>query len=136
MARNGEYLGDRYVRLLHVPRQEMEEQVSMGTLAIPGQAAKLRQRMMGGWGGQDGGYMGDSSNPLVQAQLQAGHGGGMGGLYGGAAGMQLSMRGMPGIAPGMGPGLAMRGPGGMGPMGPMAGMAPDASMAAGANGLK
>jgi len=27
MVRNGEYLGDRYVRLLHVPRQEMEEQV-------------------------------------------------------------------------------------------------------------
>lgn len=27
LSKNGEYLGDRYVRLLHVPKQEMEEQV-------------------------------------------------------------------------------------------------------------
>lgn len=36
------------MRLLHVPRQEMEEQVRMGTLAIPGGAAKLRARMLRG----------------------------------------------------------------------------------------
>lgn len=46
LAKNGEYIGERYVRLLHVPKQEMEEQVRMGTLAIPGAAAKLRQRLM------------------------------------------------------------------------------------------
>jgi hypothetical protein len=44
MSKNGEYIGERYVRLLHVPRQEMEEQVRMGTLAVPGAAAKYRQR--------------------------------------------------------------------------------------------
>lgn len=35
MRKNGEYIGDRYVKLLHVPRQEMEEQVKFGTAAIP-----------------------------------------------------------------------------------------------------
>jgi hypothetical protein len=29
LSKNGEYLGDRYVRLLHVPKQEMEEQVRL-----------------------------------------------------------------------------------------------------------
>lgn len=29
MAKNGEYIGERYVRLLHVPRSEMEEQVTI-----------------------------------------------------------------------------------------------------------
>ncbi|GFR41617.1 hypothetical protein Agub_g2342 [Astrephomene gubernaculifera] len=46
LSKNGEYIGQRYVRLLHVPRSEMEEQVRLGTLAIPGAAAKLRSRMM------------------------------------------------------------------------------------------
>ncbi|EFJ47748.1 hypothetical protein VOLCADRAFT_117772 [Volvox carteri f. nagariensis] len=46
LSKNGEYIGQRYVRLLHVPRAEMEEQVRLGTLAIPGAAAKLRSRMM------------------------------------------------------------------------------------------
>jgi heterogeneous nuclear ribonucleoprotein F/H len=46
LAKNGEYIGQRYVRLLHVPRQEMEEQVRHGTLAVPGAAAKFRSRMM------------------------------------------------------------------------------------------
>jgi hypothetical protein len=32
LSKNGEYLGDRYVRLLHVPKQEMEEQVRLVTL--------------------------------------------------------------------------------------------------------
>ena len=27
LSKNGEYIGERYVRLLHVPRSEMEEQV-------------------------------------------------------------------------------------------------------------
>jgi hypothetical protein len=44
MSKNGEYIGERYVRLLHVPKQEMEEQVRLGTLAVPGAAAKYRQR--------------------------------------------------------------------------------------------
>lgn len=46
LAKNGEYIGERYVRLLHVPKSEMEEQVRLGTLAIPGAAAKLRSRLM------------------------------------------------------------------------------------------
>ena len=32
LSKNGQYIGDRYVRLLHVPRSEMEEQVRTGTL--------------------------------------------------------------------------------------------------------
>lgn len=48
LSKNGEYLGDRYVRLLHVPKQEMEEQVRLGTLAIPGAQAKMRPRMIRG----------------------------------------------------------------------------------------
>lgn len=35
MRKNGEYIGDRYVKLLHVPKREMEEQVKFGTAAIP-----------------------------------------------------------------------------------------------------
>lgn len=35
MQKNGEYIGDRYVKLLHVPKQEMEDQVKFGTAAIP-----------------------------------------------------------------------------------------------------
>lgn len=35
MSRNGQYIGERYVKLLHVPKQEMEEQVKFGTAAIP-----------------------------------------------------------------------------------------------------
>lgn len=46
LSKNGEYLGSRYVRLLHVPVFEMEEQVRMGTLAIPGNAAKMRARLL------------------------------------------------------------------------------------------
>lgn len=29
MSKNGEYIGERYVRLLHVPRAEMDEQVGV-----------------------------------------------------------------------------------------------------------
>lgn len=46
LSKNGEFIGERYVRLLHVPVTEMEEQVRLGTLAIPGNAAKLRSRLM------------------------------------------------------------------------------------------
>lgn len=35
MSMNGKYIGDRYVKLLHVPRQEMVEQVAFGTTVIP-----------------------------------------------------------------------------------------------------
>lgn len=35
MQKNGEYIGDRYVKLLHVPTREMDEQVKYGTAAIP-----------------------------------------------------------------------------------------------------
>lgn len=28
LSKNGEYIGERYVRLLHVPKSEMEEQAS------------------------------------------------------------------------------------------------------------
>lgn len=85
LAKNGEYIGERYVRLLHVPKSEMEEQVRLGTLAIPGTAAKVRSRqtrpsrpMMGG-----GGYM--RGPMIVPTAMQGGRGvpGGMGGPYGG-----------------------------------------------------
>lgn len=46
LSKNGEFIGERYVRLLHVPKQEMIEQVQLGTLAIPGQVAKMRQRAL------------------------------------------------------------------------------------------
>lgn len=32
MSKNGAYIGERYVRLLHVPKQEMLEQVSVPAL--------------------------------------------------------------------------------------------------------
>lgn len=57
LSKNGKYLGDRYVRLLHVPKQEMEEQVRLGTLAIPGAHVKMRQKMTCG-PGMDGGMRG------------------------------------------------------------------------------
>jgi heterogeneous nuclear ribonucleoprotein F/H len=38
MSKNGAYIGERYVRLLHVPKQEMQEQVRLGTIAVPGNA--------------------------------------------------------------------------------------------------
>ncbi|KIZ02545.1 hypothetical protein MNEG_5410 [Monoraphidium neglectum] len=38
MSKNGAFIGERYVRLLHVPKQEMLEQVRLGTIAIPGNA--------------------------------------------------------------------------------------------------
>ncbi|KAI8462311.1 MAG: hypothetical protein J3K34DRAFT_501516 [Monoraphidium minutum] len=52
MSKNGAYIGERYVRLLHVPKQEMQEQVQMarvrlGTIAIPGNAhrrSRLQQQ--------------------------------------------------------------------------------------------
>ena len=43
MSKNGEYIGRRYVKLLMVPREEMEDQVRLGTLAIPGAAARAMQ---------------------------------------------------------------------------------------------
>ncbi|GAX83059.1 hypothetical protein CEUSTIGMA_g10485.t1 [Chlamydomonas eustigma] len=46
LTKNGDFLGERYVRLLHVPASEMEEQVRLGTLAVPGNAAKLRARII------------------------------------------------------------------------------------------
>ncbi|KAL6763408.1 hypothetical protein V8C86DRAFT_3012807 [Haematococcus lacustris] len=42
LSKNGQFIGERYVRLLHVTKNEMEEQSRLGTLAIPGAAAKLR----------------------------------------------------------------------------------------------
>lgn len=67
MAKNGEYIGERYVRLLHVPKSEMEEQVKLGTLAIPGQANKMRQRLLRTGLAQPAFMM----DPLQQLQLQA-----------------------------------------------------------------
>ena len=43
MANNGQYMGERFVRLLPVGTSEMEEQVRMGTLAIP---ASMRNKMV------------------------------------------------------------------------------------------
>ena len=48
LSKNGEYLGERYIRLLHVPRTEMEDQVRLGTLAVPGAAARMRSRVVRG----------------------------------------------------------------------------------------
>jgi hypothetical protein len=101
LSKNGKYLGDRYVRLLHVPKQEMEEQVRLGTLAIPGAQAKMRQRMMrntGGapYGGMDGGAYGGGL--IVDP-----HGGMMGG----------GMRGQQGGSGAGGGGFAQQLPGGL-----------------------
>ncbi|GFH06305.1 uncharacterized protein HaLaN_00913, partial [Haematococcus lacustris] len=46
LSKNGQFIGERYVRLLHVTKNEMEEQSRLGTLAIPGAAAKLRSRIL------------------------------------------------------------------------------------------
>jgi hypothetical protein len=35
MSKNGDYIGGRYVKTLLVSRQEMEEQVTFGTAAVP-----------------------------------------------------------------------------------------------------
>jgi len=40
MSNSGKFMGERFVRLLPVPTAEMEEQVRMGTLAIPGNFEK------------------------------------------------------------------------------------------------
>lgn len=87
MRKNGEYIGDRYVKLLHVPKQEMEEQVKFGTAAIP---KPIRPQGPGSFqsgfvGGQFAGMpqaigMGGIGDPLGQA------GGGLGwGAAGGVA---------------------------------------------------
>lgn len=104
--KNGEYMGDRYVKLLHVSKQEMEEQVRLGTSAIPGNPGKPRQqrppRMMGPDGINGGGYIDGGFR---------GRGGprGMDGPHGGYMGM------------GGPPQQQMRG-GGMHPMGGMGAM--------------
>lgn len=110
LSKNGEYLGDRYVRLLHVPKQEMEEQVRLGTLAIPGAQAKMRQKMLRSQG-MDG--LGPYSDAL---QMPGGLGQqvgmpdlGGGGYHGGLPlGMPHSMgqpgMPLPGMNLGMGPG--------------------------------
>ncbi|KAF5831077.1 hypothetical protein DUNSADRAFT_13633 [Dunaliella salina] len=94
LNKNGEYIGERYVRLLHVPKSEMEEQVRLGTLAIPGTAAKLRSRIMRG--GHQGGALPQRSSMM---------GGGPQGAYGAPPLVP---------APGMPPGLG--GPRGPPPM--------------------
>jgi hypothetical protein len=89
LSKNGKYLGERYVRLLHVPKQEMEEQVRLGTLAIPGAQAKMRQKMMrnaGGYGPMDGAGPYDGGDGNLGGGGPGGHdhlgGGGGGGGYG------------------------------------------------------
>ncbi|KXZ50577.1 hypothetical protein GPECTOR_16g752 [Gonium pectorale] len=100
LSKNGEYIGQRYVRLLHVPRAEMEEQVRLGTLAIPGAAAKLRSRMIRSQQRNNAVYMAAGPMQLMPSVLPGGrpvmptlgpHGGpgpaaGMGGPYVQAAG--------------------------------------------------
>lgn len=130
LSKNGEYLGDRYVRLLHVPKQEMEEQVRLGTLAIPGAQAKMRQKMMRNSGaveampGSRGPYGG--GDPLQHGVLQGGQqlvpelgGAGPVGAYPHAPlpglGMPHSM-GQPGMAHHLQPGMNLAmGPGMGGP---------------------
>lgn len=98
LSKNGKYLGDRYVRLLHVPKQEMEEQVRLGTLAIPGAQAKMRQKMMRGpymdSGMRSGPYGADGLPGMLQGGPQGMQE--LGGGYGPMAGM------MPGMPPNMG----------------------------------
>jgi len=121
LSKNGKYLGDRYVRLLHVPKQEMEEQVRLGTLAIPGAQAKMRQKMMRGpymdGGMRSGPYGADGLPNMLQGGQQ-----GMQDMSGGYGHMPGVMSGMPPnmaqhsmappLQPGMGLGMA---PGGMHP---------------------
>eukprot|EP00878_Enallax_costatus_P011916 GHUV01012440.1.p1 GENE.GHUV01012440.1~~GHUV01012440.1.p1 ORF type:complete len:351 (+),score=95.24 GHUV01012440.1:408-1460(+) len=72
LSKNGEYLGDRYVRLLHVPKQEMEEQVRLGTLAIPGAQAKMRQKMMRNSGPVDSMNPYAAGDPLMHGGMLSG----------------------------------------------------------------
>lgn len=72
LSKNGEYIGQRYVRLLHVPRAEMEEQVRLGTLAIPGAAAKLRSRMMRSQQRNNAVYMTTGPVQLMPTVMQGG----------------------------------------------------------------
>ncbi|KAG2452074.1 hypothetical protein HYH02_003110 [Chlamydomonas schloesseri] len=97
LSKNGEYIGQRYVRLLHVPRAEMEEQVRLGTLAIPGAAAKIRSRMMRSQQ-RNMGYMAGpvqlmpSMMPSGRPVMGMGPPGGIGAPYGQTAGpAQTSM---------------------------------------------
>lgn len=143
LSKNGEYLGDRYVRLLHVPKQEMEEQVRLGTLAIPGAQAKMRQKMMRGGGGMDA-LAGNSSGAhygadALQQQMHGvlqGQPGGLQDLSGGHGGYPQH-GGLPGLMqhvphsmgqPGMGhhlqPGMSLA----MGPGGGGGGMLPHPGM--------
>lgn len=125
LSKNGEYLGDRYVRLLHVPKQEMEEQVRLGTLAIPGAQAKMRQKMMRNSGAVDGMNPYAAADPLMHGGMLAGAqqglqelGGAAGGFHGplshGLTPHSMAQPGMPhhlpGMSLGMGPAGAMSGP--------------------------
>lgn len=113
LSKNGKYLGDRYVRLLHVPKQEMEEQVRLGTLAIPGAQAKMRQKMMRNPymdGGMRGGPYGADGLPGMLPGGQQGMqdlGGGYGPMAGMMPGMPPNMgqHSMPPLQPGMGIGM-------------------------------
>ncbi|KIZ06356.1 hypothetical protein MNEG_1601 [Monoraphidium neglectum] len=78
MSKNGAYIGERYVRLLHVPKQEMQEQVRLGTAAIPGngnrrgrQQPNLAMRGAGGFDPRGGlqGYAGADHARLPHGAL-------------------------------------------------------------------
>lgn len=115
MSKNGEYIGDRYVRLLHVPKQEMEEQVRLGTLAIPGAAAKMRQRLLRAGSIDMPTYMPDPFvlSPGMQSPRPV-----MDGLYS-PSGLGPVIPGLSGLAHGMGaPGMHSMGPVMPGSLGP------------------
>lgn len=100
LSKNGEYMGERYVRLLHVPKSEMEEQVRLGTLAIPGAAAKLRSRMMRAQQRNNLAYLQNPGGPLQlvpTAVLPGGgrpnYGAGPNAPYGNAGQLPMEARG-------------------------------------------
>lgn len=101
------------MRLLHVPKQEMEEQVRLGTLAIPGAQAKMRQKMMRGPymdGMRSGPYAGDGLPGMLpggqQGMQELGGGyGPMPGMMPGGMGPNMGQHMPPPLQPGMGIGM-------------------------------
>lgn len=108
----------------------MEEQVRLGTLAIPGAQAKMRQKMMRNSGAVDGMNPYAAADPLMHGSMLSGAqqglqdiGGAAGGFHGplghGLMPHSMSQPGMPHPLPamnlGIGPAGAMGGPGMMHP---------------------
>ncbi len=69
-ARNGDYIGDRYVKLLRVPHEEMEEQTGLGPSGVLG---SRQPGMPDGFGGapqqQQQSFAGGGIAPAAQQHV-------------------------------------------------------------------